>query len=61
MDPRFRVDYLADKENTLLQLKDEAVDVLVRLESSTDSTPATPPPAKKKKGLHVLQPDWSEW
>ena len=56
LDPRFRVECLEDKEGTLLQLKDEALDIAevctIELSEEQHKTAQTPP--KKSKGLGAI-------
>ena len=55
LDPRFRSDYLADKERTLLRLTSEAVSIADELGSTMEEEDEEEPPAPKKlKGLGAI-------
>ena len=56
LDPRFRVECLEDKEETLLQIKDEALDIaeVCTKELSEEQHETAQPPPKKSKGLGAI-------
>ena len=57
MDPRFKAEYLEDKEGTLRELMSEAAALADRNAPSIqeqDHEEETPPPAKKAKGLAAI-------
>ena len=56
LDPRFRVDYLVDKDRTLREIESEAVSIAAKLDSSFDATVDEEdlPPSKKPKGLSAI-------
>ena len=54
-DPRFQVDYLANKDRTLMQIESEAVSIAAKLDSSIDASVDEDPLAPKKpKGLSAI-------
>ena len=56
LDPRFRVDYLVDKDRTLREIESEAVSIAVKPDSSFDATVDEEDlaPPKKPKGLSAI-------
>ena len=55
-DPQFRVDYLANKDRTLMQIESEAVSIAAKLDSSIDARADEEDPLapKKPKGLSAI-------
>ena len=60
LDPRFKDQYLENKEHIILQVKEEAITLLSNTTSSPESESsehnhsALPPPEKKAKGLAAV-------
>ena len=55
LDPRFKTEYLEDKEGTLLELSSEATALADKDTPTTcEGEEETPPPAKKAKGLAAI-------